>query len=478
MKNKKLITIAISATLLVLAIIPIMLVPIILLCLEYWIPAFLVLFIYYILNAMAINSAFKNERTDIQAKLTWIFVEVLIPGGGAYIYFVFARIPKKIKESLKKSEILENDLLPTNINNSKIELIDNGMEMFPRLFDSLINAKEYINIQYFIMNPGIIHNKLFDILKQKTKEGVKVRVLYDYLGNIKWSYSEIGELIRAGIEIIEFRRIDWLKANGADNWRSHNKTIVIDGKEVYFGGNNVGDEYFSLLGKYGDWIDAHYYGVGKIVEAYNVTFISQWFIATEVDISSEYKMYPSKVSETYPNLEMIIDSPDRKNPKTFDRIIKELSEVKRRVRIITPYVAFPISFKYAIRDAIDRGVEIELITIGRADKASAYYQASFDIDTLTELGAKVYRLNNLFIHTKMFIFDDDKVIFGTSNLDYRAFFHHFETNVLLEGEQVIDWLNYFEKYKKFGILSTTNRRDWPIWRSMTYFIFRFFKGLF
>ncbi len=468
----------IGAGFLALATIPIWLVPMVLFGLGYWIPAILIILIYYIFNAIALNGVYNNKRSDIQTKITWTFVEIVFPGAGAYVYFVFARVPKKIKKDLKKSEILENELLPKNIDNSEIEIIDNGYNKFQMLFEELSKAKKYINIQYFIINPGIIHNKLFDILKKKADEGVKIKILYDYLGTVKWSKKDIEKINGKNIEISEFRKIKWSKGNGSDNWRSHNKIILIDGEKVFFGGNNIGDEYLGLSGKYGDWIDAHYYAVGDIVKSYNAVFISQWFIATNKDISNDYIEYNNLSKGNSNNLEMLIDSPNKDIPITFKRIKQEIRNSKKSIKIITPYVAFPISFKDTIRDAVERGIDIEFITIGRADKKSAYYQASFDIDTLTDFGVKVYRINNIFIHTKMYIFDNDRVIFGTSNLDYRALFQHFETNVLIAGKQTNDFTKYFNYYKKFGILNETSRNNWSIGKSLTYFFLRIFKGLF
>ncbi len=469
----------VSATLLVLAVVPIIVFPIILLALGYWMIASIILVVYYVLNFIALGFAYKWKRTDDQAKITWTFIQVFLPGVGAYIYFVFARVPRKQLKLLKESELLENEILKTNVTNSQIDLLKNGNELFPRLFSELEKAKSYINIQYFIMNPGIIHDKLFDILKKKVQSGVKVRVLFDYLGNTKWKQININEWNLAGIETKEFRKIKWLKASGGDNYRSHNKIVVIDGNITFFGGLNIGDEYISLSSKYGDWIDTHYLGVGEIVEQLDNIFAWQWHIETRKNISNENKIY-KKIEKTYDKITLLNDSPERPIPITFNNILELINNSKSKIKIISPYVAFPISIKQAFRDALNRGVEVTLITIGKADKKSSYYQSTFDTDTLTELGAKIYRMNDLFIHSKMFIFDDEKVIVGTTNLDYRSFFHHFEFNIKIESNknELISFNNYFDEQLKSSSLIKNKRSDWSFTREVIYLVIRFFKGMF
>ncbi len=476
--NKKIIA-GLSAALLVSAVVPIFLLPILLLAFQYYGIALLVLVVYYILNFMALGYSYTWERTDEQAKITWTFIQIFLPGAGAYIFFIFARVPRKQLKLLKESELLENEILKTDLTKSQVDLLENGVEAFPRLFEELEKAQHYINIQYFIMNEGIIHDKLFNILADKVKSGIKVRVLYDFLGNTRWTRKSIKKWEDAGIIMREFRPIKWLKANGGDNFRSHNKIVVVDGRVCLFGGLNIGDEYMSLEGKYGDWLDTHYVGTGEIVEQLDNIFAWQWHIETREDISKEWTDYQT-VEGRYSKITLLNDSPERPVPITYNKILECISEAKDMIRIVTPYVAYPVTFKQAIREALERGVEVELITIGRADKVSSYYQSTFDTDTLTDLGAKIYRIPNTFIHTKMFIFDKNRVIIGTTNLDYRSLFHHFEFNLFMEDEpeNTNIYNDYFERHKEMSELITSARMDWGLGRQLVYLLLRLFKGLF
>ena len=489
----KLSKLIIAILILFIGLIPIVLLPIMLFAFKYWIWALFVILLYYVFNFIALIFAYQNNRTDIQAKITWTVIEFAMPGFGAYIFFIGARRPSRILRHLKRSELLENELLADKkINNSQIELLLNGEEKYPLVFQELKKAKHYINIQYFIMNSGIFHSNLINILREKNKEGVKIRIIYDYLGSVgnKWPEKEIRSLRKEGIEILEFRKIYWWKISGADNWRTHNKSITIDNKIVFFGGLNFGDEYGGLSPKYGDWLDVHYKANQDLVKIFDGIFYVQWFIGSKQELIDEYKnnsKLPNNGEEgiiinnkfELESVDWLYDSPDRDIPLTFEKLKNEVLNAKESIKIITPYVAFPISFKSIIRQAVNKGIKMEIITVGRADKKSAFYQGSFDIDTLTDIGVKVYRVNNVFLHSKMFIFDDKKSIFGTSNLDYRALFHHFETNLFVESKnELTDFVEYFDWLRDMSNLNISRRSQWTIRRSMAYFVVRFFKGAF
>lgn len=461
--------------------IPIIALPIILFIYKYYILFLIVILVYYTLNFWSLLSSYKNKRSDIQTKITWTVTQFLFPGMGAYTYYSFGRVPRKIKKELLKSELLENEILKSYDSSAdSVEILNGGSETYPEIIKEIKNAKYFINMQYFIINPGIIYEKIIDALNERIKAGVEVRIIYDYLGSVNLSEQEINRLKKIGIKIVVFKKINWLKANGTDNWRNHNKTIVIDNDVVFFGGINIGDEYSGLLGKYGNWIDAHYKLTGKIASDFNSIFIVSWHISTKENISTAFKN-TTNLNENDGNsykLKILYDSPDRDIPVTFERLKYQIEQAKQKINIITPYVAFPYSFKQKIREAINRGVEVNIITIGLADKKSAYYQGTFDAQTLTMLGAKIYRTEKTFVHTKMFIFDNETVIFGTTNLDYRALFQHFETNLELTSDKVNDFSNYFEELKELSNIDVKNRNDWSIFKSVEYTFIRLFKGLF
>ncbi|BDU67418.1 MAG: cardiolipin synthase [Candidatus Tyloplasma litorale] len=480
--NYKKFKLASGSLILLLGLIPIVFLPITLFCLGYVFEGFFVILVYYILDFWFLMLAYYDKRSDIQTKITWTFIQFFAPGVGAYIYFLIGRIPKKFKKViLPKLISLENEYLNTNISNSDIEILENGRNTFPRIFEDLKKAKKYINIQYFILTEGIMYDELFEILRIKKAEGVKIRILIDYFGSHKLTNSTVRNLRNEGFEIFQFQVIKFWKISGIDNWRSHNKIITIDGEKCYFGGMNFADEYASLDPKYGEWLDLHYRGKGLIVYALDMIFSLQWYINSKEEIFSEFSKYKNikfKSSNQDQNIEIMYDAPYKRETTFFSKIKKEIISAKTNIKIITPYICFPISLKDSIRQAILNGVKIEIITIGKYDKKSVYYQGTFDVETLTDLGVKIYRVKDTFIHTKLFIFDDEKTIFGTTNLDYRSLFHHYEINVVVQSSINEQLLKYFDNIKNISKLNTKSRENWKISRKINYLFVRLFKGIF
>ena len=439
---------------------------------------FLVMTFFYIFNFLAIFGVLKNKRTNNQNKFIWILTLIFAPGIGAYIYYSTSRIPKKMKKKYVDSKLLESELVSPNVENSSIKILDSGDEKFRLLFSKLEKAKKYINIQYFIITDGIIFSKLEKILLNKIEEGVKVKILYDYIGSGLIDISYFKKLINAGAEVREFGKINWFQTNGSDNFRNHNKIVIIDGEIAFFGGINIADEYVMIDSYFGDWYDTHFLLKGKIVKELNGIFITHWFLETKINISNQFSYPKYNIDSSYKKMELLVDSPYKNRPIFYKELIQQINNSKLSIKIITPYVVIPTSLRAPIRKAISRGVNIEIITIGKEDKKSAYYVGGFELDTLNDIGVKIYRTKEIFSHTKMYLFDDKKVLFGTTNLDFRALYLHFETNIFLESTSLIDFSNHFNMYKEKSIIHSSSRREWSFGRIIMYVFIRFFKGLF
>jgi len=452
---------------------------IVLLSLKLYFIFSIVLIVFYIFNFIAIYGVLNNKRTNNQNKFIWIVSLLLLPGSGAYIYYSTSRIPKKKIQKIKKSNLLKSDI-NKNFSNTTLKLLDSGDEKFKLLFSELRKAKKYINIQYFIIKEGIIFSQLQKILIEKADQGVKIRILYDYIGSGLIERKAFKKLIDHNIEVVEFGKINWLQTNGFDNFRNHNKIVVIDGKKAFFGGINLSDEYAMIDSYFGDWYDAHFFLEGEIVEGLNNVFSHHWYMETNEIINSEYVYNFPKIEnkkQNHKNLKLLVDSPYKSKPVFYRELVEQIKNSKKSIKIITPYVVIPSSLRQYIREASVRGVKIELITLGKADKKFPYFVGGFELDSLYDIGVKIYRTKNIFCHTKMFIFDDEKVIFGTTNLDFRALYLHFETNILIESKDLKQFVNLFETYKEKSVEHLTSRREWSFSRGAIYIFIRMIKGI-
>lgn len=430
--------------------------PIVLFATNYLITATVVLSSFYLLNIYFLNLVWKYKRSDFQTKLSWTFL-LLFPATW-FFYLRGGYILWWNREKIKKSFLLENSLISSKSNNSKIKIFYESKEKFDSLINDLKRAKEFINFQYFIINNGIAWNKIKPILIERKKAGVEIRILIDDVGNVQTAKSSYKELLDIGIPIIRFNEVKWWKITGIANYRSHNKFVVIDNKVGYMGGTNIGDDYLSLYPKYGYWIDLHLRAEGEIVYDFNSQFITQWFLETGETIAQE-KKYPV---ETQLDIHMYSDGPQYDQSIFLNHLLKKIKLAKTKIKIVTPYFIIPNVLMNELRKAVKRGVNVEIITAGRADKITAFWMSFYYSDIAISNGIKIYRMNNIFIHSK-FNLIDDTVILGTSNLDYRAFYFHYENNCIIKDSFICEQLNdFFEKYKENATLMINSSINWNI----------------
>jgi cardiolipin synthase len=150
---------------------------------------------------------------------------------------------------------------------------------------------------------------------------------------------------------------------------------------------------------------------------------------------------------------MILDFPYKAEKNFLDKLVEKIEQAEESIRFLTPYLVLPNEVTNALIDAATRGVIVNIIITGKADKRIAYRAATRYAEKLSSYGIKVLRTDNFFMHAKVYIFDDKKVMFGTSNLDYRALFHHYETNFESKDKELVkDLISHFNDVAKRSYL--------------------------
>lgn len=350
---------------------------------------------------------------------------------------------------LYRSTLLENVLYHDNPNrllsgHHHIDILVGGDQKFPRLIADLKQAKDSINLEYFIINSGIIWDQIQTILIDRANNGVKVRILTDFIGNFQNDDDTYNQMMNhPNIDFEMFNKFLIPFSSGYSNLRSHHKIVTIDNKIAYFGGLNIGDDYAHMYSKYGYWYDVHFRTEGLFAQDLQRQFIIDWMRGTDENLTDQFEFDAVELKEDDLSIASFMDGYHFEETVFLNHLLGQINRAKHRIKLITPYVVFPKILINAIKRAINRGVDIELITTGIADKRSAYFVAKFYISELETMGVKVYRTNNFFMHAKGYLFDDKYAIIGTSNLDYRAMYLHFEHNFLIKDPLFVDKFNQF-----------------------------------
>lgn len=372
---------------------------------------------------------------------------------------VFAQ--KVESDSIVKRMLVESGVKVTNGN--KVKLLKSGREKFDDLFAAVRRAKHHIHLEYFNFRNDSIANALFALLSEKAKEGVEVRALFDDFGNMSNNQplknSHLKKIHRMGIEIYAFDPIRFPYINHVLK-RDHRKIVVIDGQVAYMGGMNVADYYINGTEVVGKWRDMHMRVEGPAVAELQAIFLDMWKKVTRKDLSTQDVYFPEPEMMNGCVQMGIVDRYPGRTPASIRRAyVASINAAQRKIQLINPYFVPTHSIKKALKKAIDRGVDVQIMISAKSvipftPDASIYFAYK-----LAKRGAKVYLYEGGFHHSKIMMVDDCFCTLGSANLNSRSLRYDYEVNAFMFNQEVTDELiQMFEDDK----LSSTpfTREEW------------------
>lgn len=306
-----------------------------------------------------------------------------------------------------------------------------GDDMFPDMLDDLRAAERYIYVEYFIIQHGKFFDTILDILCEKSREGVDVRVIYDDLGSISsFSLFDRQRLVENGIRCIAFNPM--LAIGGTLNYRDHKKILAIDGRVAYTGGINLADEYINEVERFGHWKDIGFRITGESAAGFADMFLLFWnaFGERSPEPLALPESVPAPAGEEDGYALTYMDSPLSYDALSNNLFIDLLSLAEDYAWFFTPYLTPGDELQEAFIRAASRGVDVRIIMPGIPDKKVIFRMSRSYYQTLLEAGVKIYEYSPGFVHAKACLVDDIVGTVGTVNLDYRSLFLHFENNTL------------------------------------------------
>ena len=418
----------------------------------------------------------KNSK-NYSYTLPWIIIFMVVPIPGSLLYLIIGRNKNKSKilsntrrEELanKKYLIHDKEIMEKCNDNSSIGYIcnysgypvstNNDAEYYPlgeiafeEMLKELKKAEKFIFMEYFIINHGKMWNSILEILEEKAKAGVEVRVMYDDLGCLTTLDSSYpSKLQEKGIKCIPFNKLKML-AGVIMNNRDHRKILVIDGKVAFSGGINIADEYINIGSKYGHWKDNGIKISGDAVWNYTVMFLTMWNACKKED--NDYTKYKYEFKKSAKDKGYVIpygETPLDDETTGKDIYLNIINKANKYVYIFTPYLIIDTDMVNSLILAAKRGVDVRIVIPGIPDKKLVYTVSESYIEPLVKGGVKIYKYTPGFIHAKVFVSDDKVATVGTINMDYRSLYLHFECGCYFENAKVIneikkDAINTLEK---------------------------------
>ena len=418
---------------------------------------FIYFYAFSVLLSLLLTLRIINNKSNPAFKIAWLIPILLFPVLGGLVYLVFGsdrtgkyirnkmgRIEKEMQDGISKanersgiekmppdvvnqSHYISNSAHCPPYKNTTVEYLPMGEVKFERMVQELKKAKRYIFMEYFIIQEGTMWNTILDVLEEKAKEGVDVRVIYDDMGCILTLPTGYEKTLREkGIQCQIFNPFIPILSSHF-NTRDHRKICVIDGNVGFTGGINLADEYINGYEKHGHWKDTAILLKGEAVFSLTTMFLSMWDYLIKKEGEDYAAYYPDSWDE---NAQGIVQ-PFADNPLDDEAVgetvyLNLINKAKRYVYITTPYLILSNEMVTAMNTAAKSGVDVRIITPHVPDKWYVHAVSRSYYEMLVEAGVKIYEYTPGFVHAKTFVVDDEYAVVGTINLDYRSLYLHCE----------------------------------------------------
>ncbi|MBP0979549.1 MAG: cardiolipin synthase [Oscillospiraceae bacterium] len=451
--------------------------------------------LYLILEVLSLIIAIYiiNGNRNPSYKLAWVLAMLVFPLFGSVFYLFFGIRHKNTRSKKRRAKnkknckkyLLESSEKIKNFNNIKQEIkkqdqqvyknfkylndfsyypvyknsfseyLSPGEKKFEKLIEELERAKKFIFLEYFIIKEGFMWGKILNILEKKASQGVEVRIIYDDFGCLFVLPSNYPKFLRSkNIKCQVFNPLVPF-INIYMNHRDHRKIAIIDGEVAFVGGTNLADEYININSRFGHWKDCDLFIKGEAVWSLTVMFLQNWnFFKDQDENWNKFRPENNIKNNNIINYDGYIqpfgDIPIDDENISENAYKNLINSAKRQVYITTPYLIIDNEMTETLILAAKSGIDVRIICPKIPDKYHVYLVSQAFFPKLIKSGVKIYLYTPGFIHSKQVIVDDELAIVGTANMDYRSFYLHFETGILIYKSKTIldiknDFINTLDK---------------------------------
>lgn len=421
--------------------------------------------------AILVVLVIANKWINPANKLSWTFLILLSPIFGLLIYFLFGRsgltkrtqermsavnqevacyvhsnetvdsLLKELDEDAYRQSKYVNDWAGFPLyQNTSTKYYKCGEDMFPDMLEALKRAEHFIFLEYFIIEEGWMFQQIVDILEQKVKEGVEVRLIYDDVGCVSTLPPKYYRRLQAkGIKCAAFNPFRPIISVVMNN-RDHRKIFVVDGYIGFTGGINLADEYVNKIKRFGYWKDTGIRIEGDAVWSLTAMFLEMWNYI--VRSTEDYQMFMPNVYQKAPFVTDGFVQPYGDSPLDHENVgentyLNMISRAKEYVYIFTPYLIIDHEMLTTLCNAAKCGVDVRIVTPGVPDKKMVFLLTQSYYKPLIKNGVKIYQYTPGFIHAKCFVCDDKIATVGSINLDFRSLYLHFECGIWMYQSKAV-----------------------------------------
>lgn len=334
------------------------------------------------------------------------------------------RVPDQHKQTVDLF-INQNFALP--FKNNEVCIYTAGADFFAALIATLGQAKHHIHIALYIFEDDALGRLLRDVLIDKARQGVEVRVIYDDVGcwNVKHRFFE--RMREAGIDVTAFLPVRFPQFTSKVNYRNHHKIIVVDGTVGYIGGMNFAERY--VKGTAQPWRDTMIRVQGGAVYGLQRAFLVDWYFVDRTLISGRQYYPPLQNVKNDCLAQVVTSSPTSPYPELMQGYVRLILAARQYIYIETPYFMPSEPVLFALKTAALSGIDVRIIVPLQSESHFIHWASQTFLHEVMRAGVKVYQYKSGFLHSKILVSDDTISACGSTNMDFRSFENNFESNI-------------------------------------------------
>ncbi len=316
---------------------------------------------------------------------------------------------------------------------SNFQVYSTSEEAWKAMFQAILGATKSIYWELYVFVDDEAGGPFFEVLENKAREGVDVKLTIDSLGSFWLSKKRVESLKMAGVDLRFFherknRYRGWWKRLWA---RTHRKILIIDEETGFIGGVNIDK-------KMRDWLDVQVKIIGTPVRSLLRAFAKNYLICGG-EKSKVKHLLKYRFRTDQEKLRFVYDEPHKSHSRARKKYTEALRRAKKRVIFFSPYYFPDRKFLHALWQAKKRGIRIDLLIPFRADVKILAYANYFWFALMRKMGVNII-FSSKMMHGKGVIVDDEWAMVGSSNLEQTSFYNNYEANLHLRDKRLVDIL--------------------------------------
>lgn len=314
-----------------------------------------------------------------------------------------------------------------------VEIYQEAEATYAALEQGIFDARHHVHLQYYIWQPDDTGRYFRQLLIDKARAGVQVRLLLDAVGCWKLTRGFLRPLREAGVEVGFFMPLYPLRRRWSPNLRNHRKIVIVDGRQAFFGSQNIGDEYRGRRKQVSPWYDTHMRVRGPAALYLQQVFAEDWAFATHQELLDD-AYYPEPQKPGASIMQIVPTGPHQRVAVLNQLVFAAVTSASSSIRIVTPYFVPGVSVREALKHAAYRGVQVELVLPTCGEHPVVLWCGRSFYREMLEAGVRIYEFDKGALHSKIMTVDDRWALIGSANMDIRSFRLNFEVTALIFDE--------------------------------------------